>query len=365
MSVTTRLSLPYIAPQQAQKQVTCNEAMAALDQLVQPAVKSRSVAVPPASPAEGDSYIVAPSATGAWAGKDNRFAAWLSGAWSFRVPGSGWLAYVEDSTELAVYQAGAWVPFVTNGGAAVAKFGINTTADLTSRLAVASAASLFTHAGAGHRMSLNKASAADTVSLLLADNFSGRAEIGLTGDDALHVKVSPNGSSWIEALTIAQASGLISLPAGQLAFPATQNPSANANTLDDYEEGSWTPTIQFLGASAGVTYDAANTKGRYTKIGRQVSATCMVTLTAKGSSTGSAQITGLPFSAINDGLLTAASIGWTTGMSSVTGAVIGALLPNTGRINLYSSSNGVAAALTNSNFSNTSAIYASVTFDAQ
>eukprot|EP01035_Chromulina_nebulosa_P055677 gene55677-76311_t len=93
MSVTTRLSLPYIAPQQAQKQVTYNEAMAALDQLVQPAVKSRSVAVPPASPAEGDVYIVAPTATGAWAGKDHRFAAWLSGAWSFRVPGSGWLAY--------------------------------------------------------------------------------------------------------------------------------------------------------------------------------------------------------------------------------------------------------------------------------
>lgn len=45
--------------------------------------------------------------------------------------------------------------------------------------------------------------------------------------------------------------------------------------------------------------------------------------------------------------------------------MIGALLPNTGRINLCSSSNGVAAALSNSNFSNTSAIYASVTYDAQ
>jgi len=114
-----------------------------------------------------------------------------------------------------------------------------------------------------------------------------------------------------------------------------------------------------------MAFDAANTKGRYTKIGRQVSATCMVTLTAKGTSTGSAQIAGLPFNALNDGLLTAAAIGWATGMSSIDGAVIGALLPNTGRISLYSSSNGLAAALTNSNFSNTSAIYASVTFDAQ
>ena len=77
------------------------------------------------------------------------------------------------------------------------------------------------------------------------DNFSGRAELGLTGDDAFHVKVSPNGSSWVEALNIAQATGLVSLPIGQLAFPATQNPRPNANTLDDYEEGTWTPALSF------------------------------------------------------------------------------------------------------------------------
>jgi len=65
MSTTARLSLPYIAPQQAQKQVTYNAAMAALDQLVQPAVKSRTTTVPPTSPAEGDTYIVAPPSTGA------------------------------------------------------------------------------------------------------------------------------------------------------------------------------------------------------------------------------------------------------------------------------------------------------------
>ena len=58
MSTTARLSLPYIAPQQAQKQVTYNAAMARLDQLVQPAVKSRSIAAPPAGPTEGDAYIV-------------------------------------------------------------------------------------------------------------------------------------------------------------------------------------------------------------------------------------------------------------------------------------------------------------------
>ncbi len=71
-------------------------------------------------------------------------------------------------------------------------------------------------------------------------------------------------------------------PAGQLAFPATQNPSANANTLDDYEEGIWTPALNFGGAATGITY-AASTLGRYTKIGRLVTATANLILTSKGT----------------------------------------------------------------------------------
>ncbi len=362
MSTTARLLLPYIAPQQAQKQVTYNEAMAALDQLVQPAVKSRTTTVPPGGPAEGDTYIVAAGATGAWAGKDGKFAAWLSGAWSFRTPAEGWLAYVADTAELAVLQSGAWTSFVTNGGAGVAKFGINTTADLTNRLAVSADASFFTHAGTSHRMKLNKASAADTASLLYQDATSGRAELGLTGDDAFHVKVSPNGSSWFEAINIAQASGLVTLPIGQLAFPATQNPSANANTLDDYEEGTWSPGILFGGAAVSVAYTTQ--LGRYTKVGRLVTATGNLTLSSKGTSTGAAQIGGLPFTAANDGIYGAIATGVAIAMSSVTGGVLGIVQPNTNRVNLYHSNNGAAAGLTNSNFTATSQIFFTVSYEA-
>src|ERR1700712_266398 len=123
MSTTARLSLPYIAPQQAQKQVTYNAAMALLDQLVQPAVKSRTTAAPPGSPAEGDAYVVAASAPGAWAGKDGKFAAWLGGGRSFVTPAEGWLAYVLDTAELAIHASGAWSSFVTTGGTALAKLG--------------------------------------------------------------------------------------------------------------------------------------------------------------------------------------------------------------------------------------------------
>ena len=294
MDTTPRLQLPYIAPQQAQKQVTYNQAMRALDLLVQPAVKSRTLPAPPAGPAEGDAYVVAAGATGAWAGKDGMLAVLDGGAWSFRAAADGWQLYVEDSAELIIRRLGAWEPFVSNGGSAVAKFGINATADETNRLAVAAEASLFTHDGAGHRLKLNKAAAADTASVLFQAGFSGRAEFGLCGDDNFHLKVSPDGATWFEGLTIARATGRVALPLGQLAFPATQNPSSDPNTLDDYEEGSFTPAITLGGAAVGLSY-AGTPMGRYTKIGNRVLFNLRLSLATKGSSTGDLVITGLPY----------------------------------------------------------------------
>jgi hypothetical protein len=361
MSATARLSLPYIAPLQAQKQVTYNEAMAVLDQLVQPTVISRTTTAAPGSPAEGDAYIVAPAATGAWSGKDGQLACWLGG-WSYRTPADGWLAYVSDGDELAVFRSGAWESFVTTGGTSLAKLGINAAADLTTRLAVAADATLFSHDGAGHRLMLNKATAADTASLLLQDGFSGRAEIGLAGDDALHLKVSADGSSWTEALTVDEATGRVTLPVGQLSFPGTPNPSADANTLDDYEEGTWTPALQFGGAAVGMTY-AATPAGRYTKIGRTVFATGSLALTAKGSSTGAATVAGLPFTSANDGIPHGASIGLATGMSAMSGAVTAMLPANADRLSLYQSANGAGAGLVHSNVSNAAQLTFSVVYD--
>ena len=69
--------------------------------------------------------------------------------------------------------------------------------------------------------------------------------------------------------------------------------TAAANALDDYEEGTWTMGISFGGAAVGVTYGA--NAGSYTKIGRQVTVCGFIGLSSKGSSTGVAAITGLPF----------------------------------------------------------------------
>ncbi len=81
-------------------------------------------------------------------------------------------------------------------------------------------------------------------------------------------------------------------------FPATQSASSDANTLDDYEEGTWTPSLSAqTTAPTGVTYDAYR-YGRYTKIGRMVYARATVVITSKGTGgVGDVVITGLPFAA--------------------------------------------------------------------
>ena len=66
-----------------------------------------------------------------------------------------------------------------------------------------------------------------------------------------------------------------------------------SEVLDHYEEGTWTPVVSFGGGTTGITYDARD--GEYTRIGRQVTITFMIDLGDKGSSTGQATITGLPF----------------------------------------------------------------------
>jgi hypothetical protein len=292
MDLSPRLGLPYIAPQQAQKHVTHNEAIRSLDVLVQPVVKSRTIATPPGSPASGDTYIVAPSATGAWAGEDGKIATFVDGGWDFITPADGWLAYVNDTAQIAVSQSGAWSPLVTTGGSSIAQFGINAAADLTNRLAVAADASLFTHDGTSHRLKINKNAAAQTASVLFQDSFTGHAEFGLTGDNDFRLKVSDDGTAWFDALAVERTSGAVSLPAGQLGFPAAQNASSNPNTLDDYEEGSWTPRIDGTTAAGVGTYSGQS--GTYTKIGNMVTLTGFCAITAH-TGTGNMIIANLPF----------------------------------------------------------------------
>ena len=109
MADTSKLVIPQLAADQAQKHVTHNEAMLRIDQLVQQTVIDATRTAPPVSPTEGDAHIVATGATGAWSGRDGHIAAWLTGTWVFLVPRAGWIVWNETTTTHVKWNGSAWV----------------------------------------------------------------------------------------------------------------------------------------------------------------------------------------------------------------------------------------------------------------
>jgi uncharacterized protein DUF2793/C1q domain-containing protein len=210
---TPNLKMPYIAASQAQKHVTHNEALRVLDAVVQLSVIDRDLSTPPTTPADGDRYIVGPSATGAWATHDGEIAAWQDNSWIFHAPKEGWISWIDDENVALGYDGTVWAGIVT--GASVnptSLVGVNATADATNRLSVVSPATLFNHDGNGHQLKINKNTAADTASILYQSGFGGRAEIGLVGDDDFTFKVSPDGSTFFSGLVIDKDTGIVTQP---------------------------------------------------------------------------------------------------------------------------------------------------------
>jgi len=85
---------------------------------------------------------------------------------------------------------------------------------------------------------------------------------------------------------------------GNIAFPATAVPSADANTLDDYEEGTWTAAFT-AGTSGTITIHASYVTGKYVKIGRKVFINGAFFAASVSSPVGALTVTGLPFTCPN------------------------------------------------------------------
>ncbi len=219
MDQTPNLRLPYIAPSQAQKHVTHNEAIRALDALIQLVVIDRALTEPPLEPEEGDRHIAGPAASGFWSGKDNQVAAWQDRAWTFFPPQDGWYAWIMTERKFVVFDETIWTE-VKTGTNPVRSVGINTIADETNRLSLKSSASLFDHAGGGHQLKMNKADDTQAASLLFQSNYQGRAEMGTMWGRDFRIKTSADGNQWHDAMVADSATGIASFPGG-IAHAAT------------------------------------------------------------------------------------------------------------------------------------------------
>ena len=252
MENTTNLALPYLVGSQDQKHVTHNEALRILDTVVQLAVLDRNLTSPPAEPEEAERHIVASGASGAWEGWDKSVAAYLDGGWVRLIPGTGWFAWVETEAAICIFDGTDWVlfaDFVVESG--VSTWGVNTLADETNRLSVKSDAVLFSHddvtPGSGDvQAKINKSTATNTGTFLFQTDWSGRAEMGLAGEDDFTFKVSSDGANWSTGMKVAKDTGLVSFPSG-VDFVKPKNWIINGDFTINQRGGTRTPGIGVYG----------------------------------------------------------------------------------------------------------------------
>lgn len=164
---------------------------------------------------------------------------------------------------------------------------------------------------------------------------NGAGSITLSGPQDLATTSSPT-------FTGITATGLVDISgssAGQIKFPASQNPSANANTLDDYEEGTFTATAT-ASSSGTITLDLASCT--YTKVGRNVNVYGIIRVSAISAPTGIMHLNGMPFT-IGDwaGLAVYADALAATAIEQI----MGYFEPATTRIGLFKYSAGATTGL--------------------
>lgn len=133
---------------------------------------------------------------------------------------------------------------------------------------------------------------------LLVQNAAPALRVQKTGGNEYQFKADTN-DGFIRSATAGvdvmqfEYGGRVTLPQGQLRFPATQNASSDANTLDDYEEGTWTPA--FTGSTTNPTVTYTKQEGRYVKVGKMVLVQFDLRWSSKSGGSGTVYISGLPF----------------------------------------------------------------------
>ena len=212
---TSHLALPYLLPSQAQKHVTHNEALRMLDDLVQLSVRDRDRTAPPEDPGEGDRHVVGDGASGEWSGWDRAVAHFAGGGWMRLDPRAGWRAWIEAEGALVVFDGTGWTDVTSSEQQNLTLLGLGTAADAANPFAAKLNGALWAartaaEGGSGDlRYTLNKEAAANVLSILLQTGWSARAELGLIGDDNFVLKVSPDGTTWHDALVVDATTGTL------------------------------------------------------------------------------------------------------------------------------------------------------------
>lgn len=245
MTQTNRLKVSYLAPSQALKNITINEAFQKIDHLTQISVVARDVGVEPVDPKKGEAYILPLNATGGnWATAEVGALGFYDQGWHFTIPQEGFQVWVESEQSALVFSNGNWIalPVTT-----ASKLGVNTGPNDTNRLSVKSDAELLTHddvtPGTGDaRKLINKKSTAHTASVVFQNDYQGKVELGLMGEDAFAIKTSTDGVQFNTAIRISLDEDKL-----ELFHPLKVN---NSDVLSNADKPVFVANI----ASAGTSY---------------------------------------------------------------------------------------------------------------
>jgi len=223
------------------------------------------------------------------------------------------------------------IHIVPNGTSTTAGFKAETDPTFTS----GSVLTMDINGGVSAQISSAIRGAGTYLPLLFATNGTEKMRISTAGD-----------------ITAAVGNLVIGTATKGIDFSANANaPGMTSELLSWYEEGAWTPTLSFGGASVGIIYGTQT--GKYTRIGNRVFFNLIIILTSQGSSTGGASISGLPFAAA-EGVACSTLI---SNMSAV--GTVPQSFANASAVDLYYQTTGANAQYTSGNFTNTAQLYIS------
>lgn len=226
-TTTARLDLPFLQAGQALKNITHNEALQRLDSGLYLSCSDMAAESLPSAPHENLVILISQTSDAALSGRIGQIAVFVSGAWIWFTPKSGWMLWDETAKTLRIFDGINWVkPVPETTPETLPQLGLNAVPSPNQRLSISSDSSLFNHDGDSHRMTLNRANENSTASLIFQTSFSGEAELGLAGSDGFSLKTSVDGTSFTEKLTTPEEYNGIRSPAFGSAVFSVENDTA-------------------------------------------------------------------------------------------------------------------------------------------
>ena len=202
---------------------------------------------------------------------------------------------------------------------------------------------------------LKSVSFANPASSIKSNSTTGILQITGPAAGSTRVMTVPDANFTVARIDAAQSfTGDQTLATGNIVIgTAGKGVDFTANggdILSQYDEGTWLPNLQFGGANVGITYSTQ--QGVFTKIGNVVTASCIIALSSKGTSTGLATISNMPF-ASKANTCGVALVNCYSGFASLGGVTQATLAGGTTAYFLFNQSTGQGA-YTDGNFTDSS-----------